>query len=99
MTKKEAQRFNLTLCVNKAMVPVDENNTPIASEIVDHGQASHTFTPKIVAGPNKDGMYLIDFPGMFDSKGNEIDILIDMTLKIIVTAAKSVRLVLLTPST
>lgn len=41
---------------------------------------------------------MIDFPGMFDSKGAEIDVLIDLTLKWVVQRAKSVKILLVMPA-
>lgn len=41
---------------------------------------------------------MIDFPGMFDSKGAEIDVLIDLTLKWVIERAKSVKMLLVMPA-
>ena len=43
-------------------------------------------------------LHLIDFPGMFDSKGEEIDITIDLTLQMIIRKARSCKILLLIPA-
>ena len=88
------------------MSAVDESGNPIISPIVSHQRNSFTVFPSIFCGPKYadeyyglNGSYLIDFPGMFDSKGDEIDIIIDLTLQMIINRAKSTKIVLLLPST
>jgi len=69
------------------MQAVDEDKNPIPNDIVSHQRNSHTLVPSLFCGPEYpqqfeqlNGRYLIDFPGMFDSKGDEIDVAIDLTL-------------------
>jgi len=70
------------------MVPVDPNSqSPIESLIISHKHNSHTLKPKIVNGPDYpesfqalNGIHLIDFPGMFESKGLELDVAMHLTL-------------------
>ena len=87
------------------MVPVDDQGGKKDSEIISHSTNSHTLSPSIAHGPEyidkfsalKDH-YLIDFPGMFDSKGSEIEVAIDMALQMIIKKSKSTKLGLLVPS-
>jgi len=58
--------------------------------------------PSIAAGPNYckefnelKGYYLIDFPGMFDSKDITNEISIDLALQRIIVEAKSTKILLL----
>ena len=37
---------------NKIMVPVDDEEKPLVSEMISHGQNSHTIKPSIVHGPD-----------------------------------------------
>lgn len=71
------------------MAPVGANNLPVASKIMSMGHNSHTLFPKIPfycsypeqfeAAGLKD-TYLIDFPGMFESRGPELDLAISLAL-------------------
>ena len=45
------------------------------------------------------GTWLVDFPGMFESKGLELDIALDLTLQRVLQRSKSAKLVLLVPAT
>ena len=70
------------------MAPVGEDGEPIEEAIMSHSHNSHTIVPKIpqekpdypeeYKGLN--GTWLVHFPGMFESKGLELDIAIDLTL-------------------
>ena len=58
------------------MAPVDDEGKPLIGDMISHGQNSHTIKPSVVHGPDYleefshlKGMYLIDFPGMFDTSG------------------------------
>ena len=78
-----------TVATESYIAPVDENEEPIQVDLMSHSFNSHTIEPSIVHGPGNysesfsrlDGMYLVDFPGMFDSRGPAIDIAIDMALR------------------
>ena len=76
---------------NKIMVPVDDEGNALCTEMISHALNSHTLKPSIVHGPDYPeqfeglkGTYLIDFPGMFDTSGSEIGVVIDLALKMIV---------------
>ena len=84
------------------MCPVDGTDKAVKSEIISHARNSHTLIPTIRHGPEfikefslLNGKYLIDFPGMFDSKGPEIDIAIELLLQMIVKKANSTKILLL----
>lgn len=53
---------------------------------MSHQSNSHTLAPSIVHGPeytefeSLNGNYLVDFAGMFDSKGPELDTILDLGL-------------------
>ena len=62
---------------------------PIESKLISHGHNSHTFVPKIpIDGeaiyPDEyselNGRYIVDLPGMFESKGDELDVAMDLAL-------------------
>ena len=80
--------YNTASCAT-FMAPVGPDGNPISSLIVSHQHNSHTIVPKIPQDtahyPEEfsglEGTYLVDFPGMFDSKGIELDIAIDLTLQ------------------
>lgn len=71
------------------MAPMGANGQPVTSNIMSLGHNSHTLYPKIpfqARYPNyyeeaglKD-TYLIDFPGMFESRGPELDVAVSLTL-------------------
>ena len=65
------------------------NGEPVNSSIISHQRNSHTLKPKIVGGPNDfgeefyellQGHYLVDFPGIFESRGIELEISIRLAL-------------------
>lgn len=70
------------------MAPVGADGQPVESDLIDHGNNSHTFVPKLVMEEARyidefkelDGRHIVDIPGMFESKGSEIDIAMDLTL-------------------
>ena len=70
------------------MAPEDEKGEAVESELISHGNNSHTFLPKIVQEEpiyidqfkELNGTYLVDLPGMFDSKGEEMDVAMDLML-------------------
>ena len=68
------------------MAPIVEEEAQ-SHKIISHRRNSHTLAPTLFYGPNYperyqslNGKYLIDFPGMFDTKGTEIDLAIDLAL-------------------
>jgi len=87
------------------MVPVNAQGEAIDLEFMSHKKSSHTFEPRILAGPTYEkykelnGYYLVDFPGCFDSKGKEFSLGIDLALKKIIKASKSTKIILLVPAT
>lgn len=68
------------------MAPVGPDGQPAMSKIISFGHNSHTLKPKIVQEkwsdmyPGLDGWYAIDFPGMFESRGPEIEAAIMLAL-------------------
>ena len=70
------------------MAPMGEDGEPIEGDIISHSHNSHTIVPKIPMEKAEyieeykglNGCWLVDFPGMFESKGLELDIAIDLTL-------------------
>lgn len=86
------------------MAPCDPNNEsiPISIDFISHKRNSHTFCPKIIGQPIDDyndaingGLHLVDFPGMFDTKGTVIEIAMLMALQKIIKRAKSVKIIVL----
>lgn len=70
------------------MAPVGDDGQPLESKIISYGHNSHTIKPKIVSDPPKwgdlylglDGWHAVDFPGMFESRGPEIEAAIMLAL-------------------
>ena len=69
------------------MAPVDPNNKymPDTNLKVSHQHNSHTFYPKVVGSPSElyapyNKLCMVDFPGMFDSKGVVLDIALELSL-------------------
>lgn len=88
------------------MAPVDSKGLPLTNAIISHQHNSHTFKPKIVgdghyvdAFKDLENTHLIDFPGMFDSKGYELDIAMHMALQRVINQAKSARMLVLVQAT
>jgi hypothetical protein len=86
------------------MAPVGPNGMPISSEIMSVGHNSHTLYPKIPfycqypAIYEQAGLkdtYLLDFPGLFESRGLELDLTVSLTLQKIYADAKSVKTLIL----
>ena len=69
------------------MAPEGPDGEPIVEEIMSHSHNSHTIVPKIpqqspdypAEYSELNGTWIVDFPGMFESKGLELDIAIDLT--------------------
>lgn len=84
------------------MAPVDpkNNSMPDTNNIISHQHNSHTFYPKVVGSPAElftpyNNMTMVDFPGMFDSKGVVLDIALELSLQRLLKMAKSSRIALL----
>ena len=89
-----------------APISADKKDLPGSSKIISHQHNSHTIKPKIPCEPKypydfyeMNGTHLIDFPGMFESKGAELDIAMHLTLKKVLTTAKSAKILLLVQAT
>lgn len=73
---------------NAFMAPVDDDGMPEVNSIISHKHNSHTLGPKFVPGsPNYpqdysalQNIYSVDYPGLFESKGPELDISMQLTL-------------------
>lgn len=71
------------------MAPEGPDGEPLEEAIMSHKHNSHTIVPKIPQNKPEypeefkdfNGTWLVDFPGMFESKGTELDIAIDLTLQ------------------
>ena len=97
---QEAERAKLL----NFMAPVGANGLPLTNSIMSQGHNSHTLFPKIPcpakyppafeAAGLKD-TYLVDFPGMFESRGPELDIAINVTLQKVLVASKSAKALVL----
>lgn len=84
------------------MAPVGEDGTPIETAIVSHERNSHTLRPKIVGNgkyikeySQMEGSLLVDFPGIFESKGIELDIAMHLALQKLMISAKSVKVLVM----
>lgn len=73
------------------MACADEDGAPIENDIISMSRNSHTLYPKIVGEIEKypedfkksglENLYLVDFPGMFESRGPELDIAMSLALQ------------------
>jgi len=89
------------------LAPIDlETMTPQKSETISHKHNSHTFKPKIPFDPpypkafsGLDQYHLIDFPGIFEQRGAELDISIHLTLQKILMTARSAKVLVLVSAT
>ena len=85
------------------MAPVLDGQQPGESNIISHQYNSHTIRPKFASDTTKfpeefqdlDGLHLVDFPGLFETRGPEIDIAIHLTLQRILLQAKSAKVLVL----
>lgn len=86
---KDRQReFYKDVATATFMAPEGPDGEPIVEAIMSHSHNSHTIVPKIPQEKPEyppefselDGTWIVDFPGMFESKGLELDIAIDLTL-------------------
>ena len=84
------------------MAPEVEGN-PVEKMIVSHSFNSHTLKPKLVSDPPKygdhfcglDKFHMVDYPGMFESKGPELDSALYLGIQKILLTAKSARVLVL----
>lgn len=89
------------------MAPVGPDGEPMPEAIMSHAHNSHTIVPKIPQDKPEypkdyagfDGTWLVDFPGMFESKGTELDVAIDLTLQRVLLQAKSAKILVLVSAT
>ena len=85
------------------MAPVQPDGLPSAHSIISHKHNSHTLAPKYVENtPNYPEEYKefqdiwsVDYPGLFESKGPELDISMQMTLQKLISQSKSAHILLL----
>lgn len=106
--KKDITMTEATKDVHQAyfIAPVNEEQQPGQSEIISHQYNSHTIRPKFASDstifPDEfkelNGLHLIDFPGLFETRGPEIDIAIHLTLQRILQKAKSAKVLVLISS-
>jgi hypothetical protein len=80
----------------------DDGDLPANHDIISHSHNSHTFKPKVIGNGTYDerfkelnGTYLVDFPGMFDSKGYDLDIAMHLALQRVIVQAKSTKILVL----
>ena len=84
----------------------EKSSMPALSKIISHQYNSHTIRPKFASDstiyPEEysalNGMYMVDFPGLFETRGPEIDIAIHLTLQRIMLKAKSAKALVLLAS-
>lgn len=89
------------------MAPEGPDGEPITEAIMSHSHNSHTIVPKLPQDKPEyaeeykglDGTWLVDFPGMFESKGLELDIAMDLTLQRVLLQAKSAKILVLVSAT
>lgn len=70
------------------MAPAAAGGVPGHSMIISHSHNSHTLRPKLVRDPpvypkefcGLDGIHAVDYPGMWESKGPELDISMHLAL-------------------
>ena len=89
------------------MAPIeDASDMPVQNKIISHQYNSHTIRPKFAsqstiypdAFSDLNGLYMVDFPGLFETRGPEIDIAIHLTLQRILIKAKSAKALVLIAS-
>lgn len=89
--------------MNSFMAPCDPEGKPLENMIISHGHNSHTLKPKLVSDPptygdlycGLDKYHSIDYPGMFESKGLELDTALYLGIQQILLTAKSARVMCL----
>lgn len=105
--KKNQQTRNLPIYRDAAtklfVMPEGPDGHPVDSLIISNKYNSHTLVPKLPQTEPKyikdfeslNKTWLIDLPGMFDSRGDEFDITQDLTLQKLILSAKSAKILVL----
>lgn len=96
---------------NYFLAPVAEaedgkGELPEVNKIISHQNSSHTIRPKFACDSTTypqefeglNGLYMVDFPGLFETRGPEIDIAIHLTLQRILRKARSAKAMVLLPA-
>lgn len=89
------------------MAPIDKDGIPSANKIISHQHNSHTLKPKLVSDPpaygeqykELKGTYSVDYPGLWETKGVELDIAMQLTLQKVLLNSKSAKLIILVSAT
>lgn len=103
--KKEWREFAKEEKVYAAnfMAPAGAKGQPIKSDMICHQCNSHTIRPKLVSDKTTyidkfsalNGLHLVDFPGLFETRGPEIDIAVQLTLQLILKKARSAKVLIM----
>lgn len=86
----------------RMMVPVKDGK-PVESDIISNSFNSHTLMPKLVSDPPQYGehycglerFHMVDYPGMFETRGPELDTALYLGIQKILMTAKSARVLVL----
>ena len=89
------------------MAPIDKDGVPSSNKIISHQHNSHTLKPKLVSDPpaygeqysELKGTYSVDYPGLWETKGVELDIAMQLTLQKVLLSSKSAKLIILVSAT
>lgn len=89
------------------MAPVGADGLPQESAIISHKHNSHTLGPKFVnetpcypdAFSDLQGIYSVDYPGLFESKGPELDISMQLGLQRLISNSKKAYILVLVSAT
>lgn len=101
--KDEALREKVATTQQTFMAPVGDDGEPKITQFISFSHNSHTLKPKFVKDPPEwhekymglDGWHGIDFPGMFESRGPEIEQAIMLALQYIFQQAKESKVLVL----
>lgn len=85
------------------MAPVGADDLPAENAIISHQHNSHTLSPKFVENTPQypddfsglQGIHSVDYPGLFESKGPELDISMQLTLHKLITESKKAYVLVL----
>ena len=85
------------------MAPVGPDGEPEVTKFISFAHNSHTLKPKFVKDPPEwhekfmglDGWHGVDFPGMFESRGPEIEQAIMLALQYLMQQAKESKVLVL----
>lgn len=84
------------------MAPCDpeDESLPIELDFMSHQHNSHTIYPKTLGAPESffegfENTIMVDFPGMFDSKGTILEIAMLLSLQRIIMQAKTAKVVVM----